>query len=97
MMSGLSSSSILIKNSKVIGQVVEHEVVLVLLEKNQVKVLNEAGSRIWELVDGERSIVDIANIICGEFEVSQQESLDDALIFLEELLFKGIVLLSSSR
>ena len=80
-----------------IGQVVEHEVVLVLLEKNQVKVLNEAGSRIWELVDGERSIVDIANIICGEFEVSQQESLDDALIFLEELLFKGIVLLSSSR
>jgi hypothetical protein len=91
MMSGLSSSSILTKNSKVIGQVVEHEVVLVLLEKNQVKVLNEVGSRIWELVDGERCIADIASIICTEFDVSQQESLDDTLIFLEELLFKGIV------
>lgn len=91
MMSGLSASSVLIKNSKVIGQVVESEVVLVLLEKNQVKVLNEVGSRIWESLNGERSIADIANIICSEFEVAQQESLDDALIFLEELLFKGIV------
>lgn len=91
MTSGLTLDSILCKNSQVVGQMVDHEVVLILLEKNQVKVLNEVGSRIWELVNGERTVLDISNFICNEFEVDQQQSLDDTLIFLDELLFKGIV------
>lgn len=91
MTNGLTIQSILSKNPKVVGQTVDHEAVLILLEKNQVKVLNEVGSRIWELVNGQRTISDISNIICYEFDVTQQQSQDDALVFLEELLFKGIV------
>ncbi len=94
MASDISLKSVMYKNPKVVGQTVEQEVVLILLEKNQVKVLNEVGSRIWELVDGERTIADIACEICNEFEVTLDQAQEDALVFLDELLFKGIVCLS---
>ena len=95
MPSDLIQESRLSKNPQVVGQTVDSEVVLVLLEKNQIKVLNEVGTRIWELVDGERTIAEISRILCDEFNVDEQESLEDAIEFLEELLIKGIVSLHS--
>lgn len=92
MTSELSHRSILSKNPNVVGHLVEHEVVLILLDKNQVKVLNEVGSRIWDLLNGQRSVGEIACVIVEEFEVEIQQSLDDVLVFLEELVQKGIVI-----
>ena len=47
--------------------------------------LNEVGSRIWELVDGERSAHEIAKILSREYDVSLSEaqvSVNDFLVTL---------------
>jgi len=81
--------------SGVTGQVVDGEAVLVLPDKGEVKVLNEVGARIWELVDGTRTIAEIAELLTQEFEVDIQKAQNDALIFLQQLEQKGVIQLES--
>jgi hypothetical protein len=38
------------------GRRLEHEAVVVLPDKGEVKVLNEVGAQIWALADGTRSV-----------------------------------------
>lgn len=75
----------------VVGRVVDDEAVLVLPEKGEVKVLNEVGARIWTLTDGARSVKEIAQVICEEYEVEQKLAEADTLEFLEELEDRGAV------
>ena len=77
--------------SGVTGQVVDGEAVLVLPDKGEVKVLNEVGARIWELVDGTLTIAEIAELLTQEFEVDIQKAQNDAVIFLLQLEQKGVV------
>lgn len=78
-------------NPTVVGRVVEGEAVLVLPERGEVKVLNEVGARIWELVDGSRTIREIVDVICAEYDVEQAQAESDTLAFIAELESKGII------
>ena len=80
-----------IPNPSVIARGVENEAVLLLPEQGEVKVLNEVGARIWFLVDGSRSIADIAAVISAEYEVALSEAEEDTLAFLQELAERGLV------
>jgi len=48
-------------------------------------VLNEVGSRIWELLDGQNPVRRIRDIIVGEYEVNPQEAEADVWDFLEQI------------
>jgi hypothetical protein len=78
----------------VVGRVVEHEAVLVLPDKGQVKVLNELGARIWELANGARSVREIVQHICDEYAVDLDVAQEDTLEFLSDLEEKGVIRLS---
>ena len=52
---------------------------------DSIYVLNEVGSRIWELIDGEKPVREIRDIIVQEFEVTPQEAENDLLDFLQQL------------
>lgn len=80
-----------VPNPEVVGRIVDNEAVLVLPGKGEVKVLNEVGARIWSLVDGHRSIKEIAAQINAEFKVSQTKAENDALAFIQQLMDKGII------
>lgn len=82
---------ILSKKPSVISRVIDNEAVLILPEQGQVKVLNEVGSRIWELVDGGHTIREISALIYEEFDVDSVTSERDTLEFCAEILDKGIV------
>ncbi len=69
----------------------EHEAVVVLPDKGEVKVLNEVGAQIWMLADGSRSVRDIVAALCAEFEASPVEVEADTLRFLSELQQKGLI------
>lgn len=56
---------------------------------DSIYVLNEVGSRIWELIDGEKPVKEIRDIIVQEFEVTPQEAENDLLGFLQQLLAIG--------
>ena len=78
----------------VVGRVVEAEAVLVLPERGEVKVLNEVGARIWELVNGQRSVSHIAALICEEYEVELEVATSDTLEFLADLESRGVITVS---
>ena len=87
----LTLNIIPLPNPEVVGRIIDNEAVLVLPGKGEVKVLNEVGGRIWSLIDGQRSIKDIAVDICREFKVSQSDAEGDTLIFLQQLWDKEII------
>ena len=55
------------------------------VELNYIFVLNPVAGRIWELLDVERSIREIRDIIVNEFEVTSQETETDLVEFLQQL------------
>jgi hypothetical protein len=78
----------------VVGQFVEHEVVLVLYEQGIAQVLNEVGTCIWRMADGQHSVREIAAAICASYEVDIAQAETDTLAFVEELLNRNILLLA---
>ncbi len=83
-------------NPDIIGRVVDNEAVLVMPQQGKVKVLNEVGAAIWELVDGQRSIHQIAEEICTQFEIDQATAEADTLKFIADLVEREMVTLSSN-
>ena len=53
--------------------------------------LNEVGARIWDLLDGERSVADIATVIVDEYAVDQETAAQDVAEFLDQLESIGAV------
>ncbi len=76
---------------QVAGRMIENEAVLVLADTGQVMVLNEVGGRIWELVDGSRTVTDIARILVDEYEVSEEQALQDVMEFVQLLMEKRVL------
>ncbi len=52
---------------------------------------NEVGSAIWERLDGERSVSDIARSLADEFDVSEETALADVRRLLAVLEDEGLV------
>ena len=72
-------------------RVYEGEAFIVLPEVGEFKILNKVGSRVWELIDGARSSVDIAGAIAEEYDVSADTALKDVNEFLQELRTNGML------
>lgn len=78
------------KNPAFVARAIVDEMVLVPIrqtagEVDSIYTLNPVGSRIWELVDGQRRAADIHTIIVDEFEVSPDEASADLIEFLQLL------------
>lgn len=78
------------KDSSVVFRKVSEEFILVPIKKkadevDSIYTMNEVGSRIWELVDGEKSLSEITDIILNEFEVSPEVAEKDIIEFINEL------------
>lgn len=77
---------------EVAGQTLNGEAVLLLPTKGQVKVLNPVGARIWALLDGRRTLREIAALIGAEYDVALAEAQADLVAFVNELLQRDMVL-----
>lgn len=60
-------------------------------EVESIYTLNEVGTRIWELLDGQRSLFQIRDLLVDEFEVSPKEAETDLLEFMQGLESVGAV------
>jgi len=74
-----------VPRAQVAARVVEGQAVIILTDSGEVNVLNDVGTRIWELVDGKHSVQEIAETIVGEFQVSREVALEDTKEFLKNL------------
>ena len=76
---------------RVASRKIVDEVILVPLrdsvaEMENLYALNEVAARVYELVDGKRSVRDICAAIVDEFDVSAEQAEADVSQFVEQLL-----------
>ena len=67
------------------------EAILVGEEGDELHCLDEVGTFIWKTIDGKRSLGDILDGVCAEYEVSREIAEKDLTGFISELAEKGIV------
>jgi len=75
----------------IVSRLIADEMILVPIRKNvgdleNIYTLNETAARIWELIDGERSMAEIHQQMVDEYEVDPQQAEQDLLEILESLL-----------
>lgn len=71
------------------------QAVVIVQEAGEALVLNEVGSRILELVDGERSVADIVSVLREEFDAAPEELASDVSGYLADLVEAGVLDLAS--
>lgn len=72
-------------------RIIEGEAVILSMETKVLRGLNPVGSRVWELIDGRRSVEEIIGVIVKEFDVSPEAAAQDVRGFVGELLERGLV------
>lgn len=78
------------KDPSVVFRKIAEEFILVPIKKradevDSIYTMNEVGSRIWELIDGEKNLSEIIDIILNEFEVSPEVAEKDIIEFINQL------------
>jgi hypothetical protein len=79
-----------IKDPSIVSTEVVDEVILVPIRQKtedikSAYIINEVASRIWALIDGERRVAEIRDVIVEEFEVSTEEVEADLIEFMQQL------------
>jgi Coenzyme PQQ synthesis protein D (PqqD) len=72
-------------------QTIDHELVLLECDGNQLMGINDAGAHIWALMDGVRTIADIARAMAEEFDAPFETLVADVRAFVQELKTLGAV------
>jgi hypothetical protein len=78
------------------GRLIDGEAVLILADTSEVNVLNQVGSRIFDLADGTRSIEEISLTISKEYEVSIDQADLDVKEFVLMLVDQSVIVLEES-
>jgi hypothetical protein len=82
---------IVVKSPRTAWQIIEGEAVILSMDTKVLRGLNPVGSRVWELIDGQRGLEEIAGIIVQEFDVPAEVAAQDVRDFIQELLDRGLV------
>ncbi len=85
-----------VAHSQVAARIVDGSAVIVLADSGTVTVLNDVGTRVWELIDGSRSVSIIAQTIESEFDVSLEEAKRDVKGLIEQLIAAQAIVLKDS-
>lgn len=79
-----------VKNPDLVFRKVAGEYILVPIRRKigdleSIYTLNELSSKIWELINGKRTVKDIISIIIKEFDVAIEEAAKDILQLLSQM------------
>ncbi|KPK40700.1 MAG: hypothetical protein AMJ78_06935 [Omnitrophica WOR_2 bacterium SM23_29] len=80
-----------IRNDDIAWRIIDGEALVVSPKSSLIYPLNEVATRIWELLDGKRTVFDISSIICDEFEGDTAVIQKDVVDFIQDLLKGGLI------
>ncbi|HOP58454.1 MAG TPA: PqqD family protein [Bacteroidales bacterium] len=85
-----SLNSVVSRSPSVVTRKTGNEYVLVPVTDNiadmtSVYTLNETGTFIWELIDGEKNIGDIINALIKEYDTDPDTAKEDVLSFISKM------------
>lgn len=67
------------------------EAVVITPATNMVRMFNPIGSRIWELIDGQRTVEDITGMLIGEYDVTPERAATTSMEFFAMLEEKQLI------
>lgn len=73
------------------SRVFSGEAVVITPAENKVRMLNQTGSRIWELADGVRSVADIVALLAAEYDVDPAHAQQTTVELLDTLAAKELI------
>jgi hypothetical protein len=81
------------KDPDMVFRDIEGEMILVPIRRRtadleSIYTLNETGSRIWELIDGQHTLREVRDVIVQEYDVTPEEAeadLVELMAYLEEI------------
>jgi len=82
------------KNEEIAYRIIDSETVILTPGDGILHNLNQVGTRIFELVNGKRSIRVIFGIIADKFKVKEDVAKRDTFSFIKDLISKNILLSS---
>ena len=95
-MDGISDSPRYQRNAEFVFRSIAGESVLVPIRQRlgdleSIYTLNEVGTLIWQLIDGQRNIGEIVQSVRQAYEVEGEEVTKDAVDFLSSLEKAGLI------
>ncbi len=64
-----------------------------LARLERIFVLNTVGEHIWSILDGEKTVADVAGSVCEAFDIDEATAWADAAAFLADLEDAGLATL----
>ena len=83
-------------------RVIDAQAVIAFAETTMVQILNDVGTRVWNLIDGKRTVAEIAGAVRGQLEADGYKSVPAELdtdldAFFGELGAQGLITWSGSE
>jgi hypothetical protein len=90
------STAYFVKKDDCVAREIAGETVIVPIKSqvgdlNSIYTLNELGTMIWKLIDGQTGISQIMEAVCREYEVTPDEAQKDIFAFLTDLKGAGLI------
>jgi len=83
--------TVLRRNPDAAHRIYDGQATVVLPGRAEVKVLNEAGSLIWDKIDGVRTLGEILEAVLEDYDIDRARARDDLCAFVETLGEHGMV------
>ena len=81
----INLDTIINKNLEIDDTDLDGEKVMMNLDKGEYFMMNEVGSRIWELIEGNTPIVNIIETLTNEYDVDEETCENTVMEFLGRL------------
>ena len=79
------------RGQRLAARKVAGEMVILSADDSSLFVLNEVGTSIWDAADGYRSIDDIVDGVCREYDVDAGTARRDVETFVDALVAAGVL------
>ena len=76
---------------KVAVRVIDGKAVMITLSDSKLHRLNASATKVWEGIEGGRTVNEIVASLCEEFAISHERAHADVTALIGELLARGIV------
>lgn len=86
----VSLESKFVRNDDIAWRIIDGEALVVSPQNSLIYPLSEVATRVWELLDGKKAILEITSIICEEFDADEKTIRNDVIDFIENLSKAGL-------
>jgi hypothetical protein len=91
-MSCFSLDTLLAKNHDIIiERVVAGEALVIHLSSGDYYSLDSVGTRVWENIDGTRTVEDLVELVLDEYDADRDQVVADVLRLVEQLTDEGLL------